>query len=371
MEPPHASGAPHPPNVRPVLAVLEEDGLSLSVRRAAAAADRALDERVLPIPRQVWDGAATIALDQAAARACAADALPRRSAVHVVCSGPPGLLEWQAAAAVGAESVLVLPADEPALVESLAQRRDRTVAGGSVVAVVGGCGGAGASTLAAAIALTGPARRAGSRALLVDADPQGGGLDLLLGLEDRPGLRWPAVVVEGGRVSAAALHDALPGAGAGVAVLSCGRGGDAGRPSASAMRAMVESGCSAGDLVVCDVGRGLGDLAGAVFDLADLVAVVVPAQVRSAAAAESVVAAARTRNPNVGVVVRGPAPGGLRGTDVGELLGLPVLAVMRPQPRLSAALERGGLRLRRRSPLAVGARAVLEVLGTGAGGRAA
>ncbi|MFC7451278.1 septum site-determining protein Ssd [Rhodococcus daqingensis] len=371
METPHASGAPHPSNVRPVLAVLAEDGLSLSVRRAAAAADRTLDERVLPIPRQVWDSAASIVLDPAAARTCASDALPRRSAVQVVCSGPPGLAEWQAAAAVGAESVLVLPADEPALVESLANRRDRAAAGGSVIAVVGGCGGAGASTLAAAIALTGPARRPGSRALLVDADPHGGGLDLLLGVEDRPGLRWPAVVVEGGRVSATALHDALPRAGAGVAVLSCGRGADAGEPSAAAMRAMIESGCDAGDLVVCDVGRGLGDLATAVFDLADLVTIVVPAQLRSAAAAEAVVAAVRTRNPNVGVVVRGPAPGGLRGRDIAELLGIPALAAMRPQPRLSAALERGGLRLRRRSPLSAAAHAVLEVLESGAAGRVA
>ncbi|MFD4181266.1 septum site-determining protein Ssd [Rhodococcus sp. NPDC058514] len=371
MEPPQASGAPHPSNVHPVLAVLEDAELSLSVRRAAAAADRAVDERVLPIPRQVWDGAASIALDPAAARGCAADALPRRSAVHVVCSGPPGLPEWQAAAAIGAESVLVLPADEPALVESLAQRRDRTSAGGSVIAVVGGSGGAGASTLAAAIALTGPVRRAGSRALLVDADPHGGGLDLLLGVEGRPGLRWPSVVVEGGRVSATALHDALPDAGAGVAVLACGRGGDSGQPSAAAMRAMIESGCGAGDLVVCDVGRGLGDLAGAVLDLADLVAIVVPAQVRSAAAAESVVASVRTRNPNIGVVVRGPAPGGLRGRDIAELLGLPVLAAMRPQPRLAAALERGGLRLRRRSPLAAAALAILDLLEAGAGRRAA
>ena len=60
---------------------------------------------------------------------------------------------------------------------------------GAAVAVVGGCGGAGASVLAAALAVT--AVRHGGRALLVDCDPLGGGLDLVLGAEHVAGLRWP------------------------------------------------------------------------------------------------------------------------------------------------------------------------------------
>ena len=69
-----------------------------------------------------------------------------------------------------------------------------------------------------------------------------------------------------------------------------------------------------------------------------------------------------TVNPNAGVVVRGPAPGGLRSSDVAEIVGLPLLAAMRPQPDVAVVLERGGLRLRRRSPLAAAARRVLAVL---------
>jgi hypothetical protein len=61
-------------------------------------------------------------------------------------------------------------------------------------------------------------------------------------------------------------------------------------------------------------------------------------------------------------VVRGPAPGGLRSGDVADIVGLPLLAAMRPQPQLAAALEHGGLRLGRRSPLAAAARRVLTVL---------
>ncbi len=89
---------------------------------------------------------------------------------------------------------------------------------------------------------------------------------------------------------------------------------------------------------------------------------VAPADVRSCAAAAAVSRWVSTVNPNAGLVVRGPAPGGLRSSDVAEIVGLPLLAAMRPQSDVAVTLERGGLRLRRRSPLAAAARRVLAVL---------
>jgi hypothetical protein len=62
------------------------------------------------------------------------------------------------------------------------------------------------------------------------------------------------------------------------------------------------------------------------------------------------------------VVVRGPSPGGLRSADVAKIVGLPLLAAMRAQPGVADVLERGGLRVRHRSPLAIAARRVLAVL---------
>jgi hypothetical protein len=44
------------------------------------------------------------------------------------------------------------------------------------------------------------------------------------------------------------------------------------------------------------------------------------------------------------------------------MVGLPLLTAMRPQAGLAEKLERGGLRLRRRSPLADAARRVMAVL---------
>jgi hypothetical protein len=70
----------------------------------------------------------------------------------------------------------------------------------------------------------------------------------------------------------------------------------------------------------------------------------------------------RAANPNVGLVVRGPSPGGLRAGDVSRAAGLPLLATMRAEPHLAQRLERGGLVLGRHTALAGAARRVLAVL---------
>jgi hypothetical protein len=58
-----------------------------------------------------------------------------------------------------------------------------------VVGVVGGSGGVGASTFAAAIAL-GASQVVRGPAVLIDLDPVGGGIDALLGMHSSPGFRW-------------------------------------------------------------------------------------------------------------------------------------------------------------------------------------
>ncbi|MEV6068663.1 septum site-determining protein Ssd [Nocardia sp. NPDC052001] len=206
------------------------------------------------------------------------------------------------------------------------------------------------------------AGREPAHTLLVDAAPFGGGIDLLLGLEGVPGLRWPDLVIEDGRVSASALHDALPSIG-GAAVLSCGRGLSTTELAPSAVRAVLDAGRGAGDLVVCDVSAERGPHAEEVLDAADLVVLVVPARLRAIAAAESAAAYLARRNPHVRLLVRGPSPGGLRGCEISETLGLPLLAALPPQPGLAERLERGGLTIKRRGPLRTAADLVLTELG--------
>jgi hypothetical protein len=84
--------------------------------------------------------------------------------------------------------------------------------------------------------------------------------------------------------------------------------------------------------------------------------------VRACAATATIAPVLSVVNPNIGLVVRGPSPGGLRAADVAATAGIPLLASMRAEPRIAEQLEHGGLRLGRRSALAAAARRVLAVL---------
>ncbi|ATL65286.1 septum site-determining protein Ssd [Nocardia terpenica] len=351
----------------PALVLVSDHRLRDEVHRIAAAADRHLDEPPTPIGRHHWVDAPVIVVDLTAARDCAAAGYPRRADTVLVTGDEPGLPEWQAAAALGTERVVALPAAAERLIAAFTDPVRHGPGNGLVLAVVGASGGAGASTLAAAVALTAATTDFRPDTLLVDGDPLGGGLDLLLGIESATGPRWPDLVIEDGRVAAAALHAALPSAAPRLAVLACGRvtaGAPPAEIGAGAVRAVLEAGRSAGDLVVCDVSGARGPHADHMLDTADLVVLTLPAQLRSVAAARAVLANIRRRNPNRGLIVRGPAPGGLRGPDMAEALGVPLLAAVRGEPGLAGRLERGGLTVPR-GPLRTAAEAVLTALSEG------
>ncbi|MFF3574996.1 septum site-determining protein Ssd [Nocardia jiangxiensis] len=348
----------------PALTLVSGHRLREEVRRIAAAADRQLAEHSMPIGRYAWTEAALVILDTAAAHECAAAGYPRRAGTVLVSEGEPGADQWEAAITGGAELVLGLPAAADRLIEVFAEPASAAEGGGAVVAVVGACGGAGASTLAGAIALTASAIRFRPGTILVDGDPFGGGLDLLLGIESEEGLRWPDLVVEDGRVAAATLREALPEAAPGLRVLACGRATPDTGPTEigpGAVRAVLDAGRAAGDLVVCDISRERGPHADQMLDGADLVVLVATPRLRSIAAARATVAHVRRRNPNQALIVREPAPGGLHGDEVAEALGLPLLAAVRAHPGLSGQLERAGLTTPR-GPLRTAAESVLSLL---------
>ncbi|MGE2732701.1 septum site-determining protein Ssd [Mycolicibacterium vaccae] len=345
-----------------ILTLCEDPMLSADIERVAAAGGSTLVRAAQPVGCRVWTGAAAILLDDAAAVRCAGQDLPRRPRVLLVSGTAPGPAQWQAAVAVGAQQVLQLPAQDDVLMTLLADAAEAVrdaATRGPVVAVLAGRGGAGASVFATALA------RVAAESLLVEADPCGGGLDLLLGSETEPGLRWPDLSLSGGRLNYPALRDALPRR-HGVAVLAGSRVLSGERSSnditAAALESVVDAGSRAGVTVVCDLARQALPVTEAALALADLTVMVTSADVRSAASAAATAQWVGAANPNTGLVVRGPAPGGLRPLDVARIVGLPVLTAMRPEPGIDPVLERGGLRLRRRSPLAAAARAVIEVL---------
>ncbi|MEU6643299.1 septum site-determining protein Ssd [Saccharomonospora sp. NPDC046836] len=315
--------------------------------------------------RTQWASAPLVLIDEAAAAAGVADGLPRRSKVLVVCAGTPPATTWQHAFAVGAEDVVALPEGESTLVAAFADVVDEpSRQRGQVLAVLGSRGGAGASVLAAGVGLT--AAKAGEAVLLVDCDPLGGGIDLLLGTELAAGLRWPELRVQAGRVAMSALDAALPArryGDGGLAVLSCDRDGPG--PTADAAGAVVDAGRRAGRMVVCDLPRQRGPVADAVLRRADLVVVVVPAEVRACVAAARVIAGLGDCHERVRVVVRGPAPGGLAVADVADAVGVPALGWVRSERTLPRAVERGTFDPRPRGALGVACRTVLDAMGTG------
>ncbi|WP_305798789.1 MULTISPECIES: septum site-determining protein Ssd [unclassified Mycolicibacterium] len=343
------------------LALIADPGLREEIERIAAAAGIRVVYAAEPSGRKAWVGAAAVLLDVAAARRCRELGMPRRPAVVLIATDAPGTCEFEAAMVIGAQEVITLPGQESGLVGVLSDAAAGESDGrrGAVVAVIGGRGGGGASVFAVALAQV--AAEPDRECLLVDVDAWGGGLDLALGAEGDAGLRWPDLTAAGGRLSYPALRDALPRR-RGVVVLAAGRTGAELRPTALA--AVMDAGSRAGATVICDVPRQSSAAAETVLAAADLVVVVTPAEVRACAATRVVADWVTAVNPNVGLVVRGPAPGGLRAAEMSAILGLPLLAAMRAESSLDGALERGGLgrSLRSRSPLAVAARRVLTVL---------
>ncbi len=256
---------------------------------------------------------------------------------------------WRRAVAVGAEHVVVLPDGEPWLVDRLADVAEGSAGEASTVAVVGGRGGAGATVLAAALAVA--AVRRGHRTMLVDGDPLGGGIDLVVGGEHQSGLRWPDLVATRGRVGADALRSALPQVEE-LCVLSWDRSDSLTIPG-STMREVLAAGRRGSDLLVVDLPRRVDAAVEETLARATTTLLVVPAEIRATAAAARVAAALTLVCPDVRVVVRGPAPSGLGGEVIAASLGLPLAGELAAEPRLAESLERGeppGRRLR--GPLA-------------------
>ncbi len=347
---------------RPLLVTSDPDLLDDLLRLCAAAGVEASVATDLTTARGSWAAAAVVVLGEDLSRPALAAGPPRRSDLLIATRGLDDAEVWTRAAALGAEGVGFLPDAQSWLVDRIAAACAGPVGASRVVAVVGGRGGAGASTLACALAVTAAsATGGGSATLLVDADPLGGGLDLVLGCEDLPGLRWPDLTSASGAVSGPALAAALPHR-HGLHLLSWDRG-QLQEVTAEAARAILAAAASAHDLVVADLPRQPGAVADVVLAMADVVLLVVPAEVRAVAAAARVAAYVGLRPQDVRVVVRGPAPSGLTGAAVASSLGLPLAGRLRPEPGLAASLERGEAPARTgRGPLADLCRSLLGEL---------
>jgi secretion/DNA translocation related CpaE-like protein len=285
--------------------------------------------------------------------------------VFVVLTGPVPDRIFQTALWVGAESVAELPRSEGWLVERLTDVVDTGPSRGLTLGVIGGSGGAGATTFACALAQV--AARSGPSVVL-DLDPLGPGVDRVLGLDLVEGVRWDALGHTTGRLSARALRESLPRRD-GLAALTWYAGPQPRPLQAFAVREALSAARRGHDTVVVDLPRAPDPVVDEIASRCDQVLVVVSATVTGVAAAVRTCGRFAADPGTLGLVVRGSA---VDEETVARLVGAPVLARVPDQRGVSEAIDLGVGPVRtRRNPLGRAAASVLAVVGAEARARAA
>ncbi|TCM49123.1 secretion/DNA translocation related CpaE-like protein [Kribbella sp. VKM Ac-2568] len=354
-----ASSAAAGPGSAVLLATADELLLDDLLRLAAAAEVVPRVERDLLGLRRNWQSTSLVVVGQDLVEPLGRTQPVRRSGVVVAGVDPDDGEVYRRALAIGAEGVFLLPDTEGALGDKFADALDGGVRTAVTLAFVGGCGGAGATTLASAVAVT--SSRRGLRTMLIDGDPLGGGIDLVLGSESGLGTRWPGLLNAAGRVSAAALRSALPLID-GLAVLSWDRGDVAALPP-EAMRSVLGAAQRSSDLVVVDLPRRPDPAAEEAFVRATATLVVVPRDVRSCAAAARLVAPLREVANDLRVVAREPGLNGLSAIDVADHLSLPLAAKLSVEKDLPTVMDQGRFDPRPRGALGRAASELLDLFG--------
>lgn len=343
----------------PVLLVSRSQRLMDEVSRVAAAAGLDLD--VLPEVQAALGRSPEVLLlgsDLAAAEPSGhwrpgGTGRPGTETILVGTVQDTGL--WEAAARLEAARVAVLPEASGWLAEYLSRRR--APAAGYVLGVVGGCGGAGASSLSCWLAHE--AADQGLDTLLVDGDPHGGGLDASLGSSEVPGVRWPDLADVRGSLNPVQLVSALPqvsgfallsgASGSGASVSGARGSGTAGSgtagtadpelpddPAEGSVRAVMDAARAAFPLTVVDCAR---QHPGPLLLACDALLVVVPGRLRP-------VLAARSLRRSLGsipqaVVVRGPLGDGLDEARAADAVGLALAGYLPAVRNLEHAEARG------------------------------
>lgn len=320
-------------------------------RLAAAAGVSARDVADAGSALRAWSAAEVVLVGADLADALVDLGPPRRPRVFVVADGAAPDATFRSALLVGAEQVVLLPDGRTTLAGLLGDLEDERARPAPVVGVVGGSGGAGATTFACALGQV--AARSGP-AVVVDVDPLGPGADRVLGLDASAGARWDDLARTTGRMGARSFREALPSHdGLGVLTWSAG---SSSRPAPATVRESLSAARRGHDLVVVDLPRCVDELVEETLLRCDLVVVVLRPSVSSLTATTRLVGRLADA-PRLGLVVRGH---GVDPADLAAVSGATVLAEMADQRRLDESVDLGLGPVRgRRGPLA---RAAGEVL---------
>ncbi len=315
----------------PLLVTADEALLEELLRLAAAAGVTPEVAADAGVALRSWATAPVVLVGLDVAPALLRLAPPRRPEVHVVVAGQPPDDVFRTAIRVGAQDVVELPRSEAWLVEAFAELVEPTLSRGRTVGVVGGCGGAGASVFATALAQV---ASASGPTLLVDADAHGAGLDRLLGLEGDDGLRWEALEQTTGRLGARSMRDAVPRLGP-LGVLTFGPRRSAALPP-FVVREALAAARRGHETVVVDLPRCSPTLTDEMVAHCDRLVVVTTATVPAVAATSRLTA--RLPGGVRCLVVRGR---GVDPRDVARATGVRDVVVMTDQRGVDEAIDLG------------------------------
>ena len=321
----------------------------------SAAAGVAVDVAVEPTAcGPQWTDAPLVLLGIDLATA-AAGRLGSRTGVLLVTCDAAAPEVTSIAAAIGAEDVIGLRHDEAHVMERLADATEPP-SRARVIGVVGARGGAGASTLAAGLALTAAGR---GPSWLVDLDPLGGGADAGLGAELSAGARWSDLGTLTGRLSPHALRAALPEV-EGVAVVAAGGDATSELPP-EAVTAVVSAAARGGGMTVLDLGRSPTTARDVAIAAVDELLLVVPAELRAMIAGRRVVESLGHTTPTPRAVVRA-VPGALPSEEVARGLDLSLAGELPDEVTVRVAVQTGEpTALLRNTKLAALCEAILQV----------
>jgi len=304
--------------------------LSVVAAVGRAAREPASDDEL----RRAWRSAGAVLVGADSAARVADLVLPPRAEVWVV-----GRDDEQAATAAWSSrlraAVTTLPDGAPDLAAALAGPGPGS-GRAEVVALVGGSGGVGASTLAAALAVT--AARDGRRVLLLDTDLLGGGLDVLLGAEHLAGWRWSRFAAARGHLGD--LGGQLPRCD-GVDVLAVDHAAAGAVLQPDQLAAVLGSALASHHLVVVDLPRATPAAHDEVLRRAGTVLLLARADVRGVAGAEACRRELAPRCRDLRVVVRTGRGLRLDPGLVADALDLPLAGVLEEEAGLPVAAERG------------------------------
>jgi secretion/DNA translocation related CpaE-like protein len=288
--------------------------------------------------RPHWASASMLLVGVDQADRVAAMGLPRRAEVYLVAGEQTSEAQAQQWSIRLGAAVIALPSSVAWLSEALADVAGTGRATGSLVCIVGGSGGVGASTLATGLAFV--AARASRRTMLIDADSRSGGLDLLLGAERTAGWRWPRLAYARGHLGD--LTGQLPAI-EGVDLLSMARGESTPgwEPRAEQLKSVALSAMRSHEITVVDLPRALCAAAREPLRRAKLAALVVRDDVRGVAAGREVVRELEGECGHLGLVVRRGRTRLLEPDLVATGVGLPLLGSFVDDPSLVVAAERG------------------------------